>query len=218
MRIETTSRTLYDFDELSDEGKEKAREWWRQAENKCDFAEHVIDDAAEIAALLGIDLRKTPVKLGNGTVRYKPTIYWAGFSSQGDGACFEGLYSFRNKAAEAVGHHATQDAALRGIAISLDTIQAENNNSLWANIRYCGHYYHSNCMRIEVGTDAMDDDGAFLEVSRETSGIVAELLRDFADWIYSRLETEYNYLMSTEQVDENIRANGYEFLEDGTIA
>ena len=29
--IETTTRTLYKFDELSDEAKEKARDWYREA-------------------------------------------------------------------------------------------------------------------------------------------------------------------------------------------
>ncbi len=32
MRIETTTRTLYTFDELSDSAKERAREWYRRAQ------------------------------------------------------------------------------------------------------------------------------------------------------------------------------------------
>ncbi len=43
-------------------------------------------------------------------------------------------------------------------------------------------------------------------------------LRDFADWIYSQLEKEYEYQMSNECVDENIRANEYEFTEEGMRA
>jgi hypothetical protein len=40
-------------------------------------------------------------------------------------------------------------------------------------------------------------------------------MRDFADWIYSQLEKEYEWQNADEQVDDTIRANAYEFDEDG---
>lgn len=43
-------------------------------------------------------------------------------------------------------------------------------------------------------------------------------MREFADWIYSRLEAEYEYQNADEQVDESIRINEYEFAEDGNRA
>jgi hypothetical protein len=73
MRTETTTRTLYKFNELSDEAKEKAvsklydinvnHDWWED----------------EFACF------KDGLKQKGVTVK---NIYFTGFSSQGDGACF----------------------------------------------------------------------------------------------------------------------------------
>jgi hypothetical protein len=42
-------------------------------------------------------------------------------------------------------------------------------------------------------------------------------MRDFADWIYRQLESEYDYANSDESVDENILCNEYEFDENGKL-
>ena len=42
-----------------------------------------------------------------------------------------------------------------------------------------------------------------------------DLFRHFADWIYKRLENEWEYQNSDEAVDESIICNGYEFTKDG---
>lgn len=42
-----------------------------------------------------------------------------------------------------------------------------------------------------------------------------DALRSSMRWIYRQLEKENEYLTSDEHVDENIRANEYEFTEDG---
>jgi hypothetical protein len=47
---------------------------------------------------------------------------------------------------------------------------------------------------------------------------VTESLRDFADWIYRQLETEYEWRMADEQVDYAITANEYTFDESGRRA
>ena len=47
---------------------------------------------------------------------------------------------------------------------------------------------------------------------------LTDVFRSFAEWIRGRLEAEYEYLMSDELVDEMIRADGYEFDENGVIA
>ena len=47
---------------------------------------------------------------------------------------------------------------------------------------------------------------------------IRQLMRDFADWIYENLSNEYDYQTSDEVVEDAIRANGYEFDEDGGVA
>jgi hypothetical protein len=48
MRTETTTRTLYMFDELSDKAKDKAREWWRAGALDYAWWEFIFEDAESI--------------------------------------------------------------------------------------------------------------------------------------------------------------------------
>ena len=58
-----------------------------------------------------------------------------------------------------------------------------------------------------------DADGR--EVSADDDAAVLECARDFARWIYSRLESEHEYLTGDDSVSETLRANEYEFTADG---
>jgi hypothetical protein len=42
-------------------------------------------------------------------------------------------------------------------------------------------------------------------------------MRDFADWIYDRLEAEYEYLISDEYVDEYLNDSDNMYDESGAI-
>ena len=92
MRTETRTRTLYKLDELSSEAQQHALENQSRFESEDFDPEFVYDDAATIADLFGLDIRQTRETRMNGEHYYAPTIYYSGFSSQGDGACFEGRY------------------------------------------------------------------------------------------------------------------------------
>lgn len=209
MRDVTT--TLYKFSELkSDKAKAKARDWYRQFvfSDSSDW-ENVYEDADAMAKLIGIELDQRPYKTVGGGTRTEPAIYFSGFSSQGDGACFEGMYRYKKGAVKAVKDE-TDDAELIRIAQGLQDVQRRYFYKLRAECRHRGHYSHSGCMDVEVGH--ADD------LSRDLSGAEADirqLMRDFADWIYKQLEAEHDYLMSDEQVDDSLTANGYEFIEDG---
>lgn len=207
MRTKTVG--VYSFDELSDSAKEKARDWFRQGNLDHDWWEFVYEDAATIAEMLGIDLRQRPVKLHGGGTRYEPAIYFSGFSSQGDGACFEGTYSYKAGSAKAIKSHAPLDKELHRIADALQGEQRRAFYKLSANISHRGHYNHSGCMDIDVNSD---HPGEF------DADAIRSCLTDFADWIYRQLEKEYDYQNADEQIDENIRANDYEFDEDGERA
>lgn len=207
--IETTTRTLYKFDELSDEAKEKAHHWYREAGAGDQWWDCVYEDAQTLAGLLGISL---DYKHGHAP-HLSPAIWFAGFSSQGDGACFEGSYRYARDSVAAVKAHAPQDTELHRIAKGLQDVQRPHFYKLIATAKHRGHYYHSGYMQVEVehGDDLYRDIG-------DAEGDVIQLLRDFADWIHTRLEAEWDYLNADEQVDENIVANEYMFTEDGGIA
>jgi len=48
MRIETTTRNLYTFDELTDEAKENARNWWREGALNDEWYDFIYEDAERI--------------------------------------------------------------------------------------------------------------------------------------------------------------------------
>ena len=85
--------TVYQFPELSDAAKEKARSWYRELGPHDDWWDAVYEDFERVCEILSIRLKTTPVRLMGGGTRAKPCIWFSGFWSQGDGACFEGHVS-----------------------------------------------------------------------------------------------------------------------------
>lgn len=216
--MRTIQTKVFKYSELSDDAKSKARDWWRSASyNDNFFAETVYDDAANIGAIMGIDLRQTRKTARDGSPIYKPTIYYSGFSSQGDGACFESTYRYKKGALSAlrkhIGGESKGDKELLRICKALQDIQRKYFYRLQATTKHSGHYYHPRCMRVSVDyvgnyTDRETDKG---------EDEITQALRDFADWIYDQLESAYDCENSDENVAEVITINEYEFTEDGEI-
>ena len=208
--MKTRTINIYHFDELSTEAKQTAidshRSW-----NVQDFEwwESSFEGFAEAADLFGLDVRQTRKSLVGGGHRYDPTIFFSGFSSQGDGACFEGCYTYKKGALKATKQAFPADSELLRIVRDLQALQQRNFYQLTAAAKYRGGYNHSGCMNITVDRA---DGKAFSDDDEES---LKQLMRDFADWIYSCLEKEYDYLTSDEAVAESLRANGTEFTEDG---
>lgn len=209
MRDITT--TVYQYHELSDDAKEKARDWFREVSAGDDFfSESVFEDAATIADLMGLDIRRTPVKRGDGSSHWTPTIYWSGFYSQGDGACFEGSYRYKPGAVKAVTDYAPLDDELQRIALELQKAQKKCFYRLKASIKHRGHYYHEKSMSFSFDYDGQDDRN-----TSEAEEAIEEALSDFALWIYKQLRKEYEYQNSDDVAGETIAANEYEFDSEG---
>ena len=224
MRIKQTK--VYQYDELSDKAKEKARDWYR--EGSCEdsyWSESVIDDAATIAEFLGLDINQTAYKTMGGATKYKPTVYFSGFCSQGDGACIEGTWLADVKP-DKLKEHAPQDQELHRIVDGLAEIAKEYPDGYF-KVTHRGHYSHSGCTAFDVALPTEQENELeydspeykLLQVKLgEDEETLIELARDFMNWIYKQLKKEWDYQNSDEQVEESIRANEYEFLEDGTRA
>lgn len=197
MRIIETK--AYQLHELSSEAQEKAIDNFRYNERYPvhGWWEFVYDDVKPIAAMFGLEIDE---------------IYWSGFYSQGDGACFEGYYSYKAGGLKAVEEYAPTDMELYGIVKGLQDIQRRFFYGLTASTKHRGHYYHSGCMAVNVG----QRDFSYY-VNEDAESEVTNLLRQFADWIYSRLEDEHDYLMSDEAVRATIEDNEYEFDEEGNL-
>lgn len=217
---------VYQFDELSDAAKERARAWYRDASAGDNFfAKSVIEDAATVAALLGLDIRQRPVRLMGGGTRLEPAVYWSGFWSQGDGACCEGEWRADAVKRAELKDYAPQDKELHRIADEFARIATEWPDARFT-VKHRGHYSHENCTEFDfAGFNREDADGSFRELSpaeedaANTAGEdLTEAARDFMRWIYRQLEKAYEYENADEQVDEFIRANEYEFDEEGSRA
>lgn len=200
--------TVYEFDELDDSAKDKARDWYRQGAFDYDWYDFVFSDFEAICDILGVALRTNPVSLVGGARREEPQIFFTGFASQGDDACFAGSYAYRSGSSKAIRAYAPQDAKLHRIADALRDIQQPHFYKLSADIRHRGRYCHEYCMDITVERDGLD----FSEAAEEA---IIEALRDLARWLYRRLESEFDYLTSKPAVDEAIAANEYTFMENG---
>lgn len=208
---EIIETTVYQFGELSDAAKEKARAWYREGACDHDWHDFIFEDFGAICTILGITLKTRPVKLMGGGTRADPCIWFRGFWSQGDGACFEGIYAHAKGASTAIRSYAPKDAELHRIANVLQAVQRRNFYQLQADIRHRGHYYHEHCMSVAVERACPTAQG----MTKDAEDIVTEALRDLACWLYRQLEKEYEYQTSDAVIDETIVANAYTFTESG---
>jgi hypothetical protein len=203
---------VFDFDELDDDAREKAREWYRRSSLEDDWYEFEFEQFEAVCEILGITLRGRPVRRMDGGTNTKPSIFFSGFSSQGDGACFEGSYRYANSSARRIREHAPSENALHALADQLFAVQRRNFYELSASMRQTGRYCHENSMIISVQRDSSTGQ----DLSLADEDIVMEAMRDLARWLYRRLEAEYDYQLGDAQIDEALRASGQTFTEDGS--
>lgn len=208
---EIVETTVYRLDELDKSAKGRARDWYRQRAFDDDWYEFVYEDFEMICAILGVRLKTRSVALMGGGTRQKPRIYFSGFSSQGDGACFETYYSYEKDARRRIREHAPLDAELHRIADALQAIQRRNFYQLRAEATHHDRYYHEYSMAISVERESL----TYQDMTADAEEVVTEGLRDLARWLYRQLEREFEYQTSDEVIDEAITANEYTFTEAG---
>lgn len=194
--MRTITTKVYTFNELEDTAKEKARDWYRAGMFDYEWYDYVFEDAKRLGALMGWNIDK---------------IYFSGFSSQGDGACFEGSWSSENVKPGGVKIEAPRDKRLHAIATEFERLAL---SGLSCTVKQSGHYNHEGCTDFSIDVPETVDDSKV----EELKDALKENSRDFMRWIYRRLEAEYEYMSEDAQVDENITVNEYEFKADGTRA
>jgi len=173
---ETICTIVYQFPELSDAAKEKARSWYREAAFHDDWWDAVYDDFERICDILGVSLKTRAVRLMGGGTRQKPCIWFSGFSSQGDGACFEATVRHANGSARKIRTYAPKDQILHRIADRLHAVRRQNFYQLHADVTQRGRYYHEYCMTIDVTRDSPTGQPP----TNGSEEIVVEALRDLA--------------------------------------
>lgn len=184
---------VYKFPELSEQAKERAREWWRETQMSDDWHQWVIEDATRVFALAGFQIKE---------------ILYTGFWSQGDGACFVGSWGAEStKHPDEMKDHAPEDTELHAIATQMYQI-AQADPEAWAAVTHHGMNYHKYTAEFEVHLG----DRIVLP---DLEDRIIEAAREAMQWIYDRLEKEYEYQTSAEQIDMILTDMQYEFTETG---
>ena len=155
--------TVYQFDELDEKAKERARDWYRSAGLDYDWYESTYDDAAEV----GLEI----------------TGFDVGRGSECTGKLTE------------------------SVAESIKAI-LKNHGEM------CETY--KTATQFKAGLELLDPESD--EYDNELETLEKEYLEALCEDYLSILRAEFEYLYTAESVDENILANEYEFLEDGTRA
>lgn len=209
MRTETVVRTLYQYSELSDEAKEKAREWYRDdgGDSFQWVAQDIIENAARMGELMGLNLNQRPVTLVSGKTRYDPAVYFD--LGRGGGTSFEATYRYRKGAVKAIKAE-TNDVELIRIATELQKAQRKQFYKLYA---VCSTSHRHSSLVVEVE----HTDDRYRDVS-DAAEDIKEALSDFAHWIYKNLCRVEEWVYSDEYAEEAIINNDYEFTEDGEAA
>lgn len=136
-------------------------------------------------------------------------IYFSGFSSQGDGAMFEGYVDDWSK-------------FLASINAPECFNHAEIYGDLMFSVKHHGHYYHSNSTSYstdmnlnnfyEGGTIRRHAMDALIEECEEKQDELwdscEEAFKGHMDQLYSNLKQEYDYLTSDEHVLESLIDTG----------
>jgi hypothetical protein len=189
---------VFEYHELTPKAQEKARQWFRDAIEF--FYDNVVEDATQIGGLMGINIDK---------------VFFSGFWSQGDGACFEGNWdAARLKEIGKVKAYAPKDAELHRIEAELGRIAKEFPYSFY-RVKHSGHYSHDGCTHFTVEIKDANDDEILSPEANKAADDLIKISRDFMKWIYRTLEKEYEWQFADEQLIDSIKSNGYTFTAEG---
>ncbi len=190
--METRTYKVYLFKHLTNEVKEKALERYRLINVEDSFwYEPTLDEWKIKLASLGYDDAK---------------IYFRGFGSQGDGACFEARIEMKNwlRAHSLV-------RKFNGLHAFSDFISC--------SLVHGGLYYHSQSTHVsyEVGYDTGFVHGELYKHMAKVEALILEERKSLGDKLYRKLEKIYYERTSDEAVKDTLITNEYFFTEDGKI-
>jgi hypothetical protein len=210
------------FDDLPDAAKARAREQWREHELDTGWWDDTYRGAMEVGALMGCEIGDSVSRTVGGKSRSDPDIWFRGFSSQGDGACWSG-YLDTGRLAGAVARvkdYAPQDEDLHALAV-----QAEALHGVITAVQVANRLSQDDpdWPDVEIGMRIIvDSNERYYCTKVDTSLLPGEIeeaanqfVDGFASWIYHQLEAEYDWRLDDQQIDEAIRASGREFYGDG---
>jgi hypothetical protein len=211
MRTITTNTNVYEFRELPPEAQKKAIEAAQSDPYRLEypwFDIFVEDFVTETLAKEGWDTSTNEV-------------FFSGFSSQGDGACFDGSLNILTY----LTYYKLTDK------FPLITKLVTDGPYVWGKIhcnRYATYYSHERTRYFELDHDSEDtirlDGGLAEDQLADFTLEIKALEKDIEDnrlqlahELYRSLEKEYDYLNSDEYIIDDFINNDTEFTLDGKI-
>jgi len=211
--MRTKETTVYQYNELSEKAKERARDWFRERNLEYDWYESDYEALQTLGRLFGmeVDLKRT---------------YFNGFYSQSSGCSFEAdidivkmfecirLESWKEEFPNVEFRFPTQTKNMlrvMKIAELLDVRGSVSNANRETAVRVNLDWDSTDCSGMK-SRDRID------EVMREIEEYTQDVAEEINNWFYRWLESDYEYLQSDESIEEGIIANEYEFDEDGRRA
>jgi hypothetical protein len=186
--MRTIRTKIYSFNELSKAAQETALDKLRYINTYDDnWHDFMSEDFQEQLKEVGFDDAK---------------IQFSGFSSQGDGLCFDAKIDALKFAETTNEKRAAR--LINNNYISEFTIEKTS---------FANQYSHEKTRYVDYDSTDYNNINEVLEnLCDKIEKKRLELCEDF----YKRLEKSYYYLQSDEVVKETILANDYEFLSNGT--
>jgi len=178
--------TSYKFSELSDEAKETAREWYRRGALDYEWWDGVYDDAARVF------LKITGFDLGRGhecTAKFTRSA-------------IETARAIVKDHGEGTETRKLAEEYLEGGKTTVDW--------LCTGCGYDNAHERTACR--DCGEEKTGDEDLDWENAEDTN---REFLRNLCGAYWDILNTEYEYRLSDECVDEDIEANEYDFDANG---
>lgn len=193
----------YYVDELPETVRVEVLEKYRDWNITDEWWDFVYEDAKRMGALMGITIDE---------------IRFSGFSSQGDGASFNGRYNYDPEAVENIKAECC-DPVLITIATGFTQLQVTvkllYGITYFASVGFTSDMYcHSATMRTTFNENDFPENQDIDELVQIDIKVEA-LLQQFADWIYDQLSAESEYLESDEAIIESLNSNGLKFNLDG---
>lgn len=208
MRTATVEYKVYKYGELSDKAKEKVKEWYLEGRNAYIFTEDCEEDLHNLFGENDLNVQ-----------------YSLGYC-QGDGFNIYGKISAHSILNCLENHNGgTQLEEFE------DVLTAKEKATILHYAEECGDIElpinHRYCYCIAGHTDIADDWEYQLENYSGYKNINKEVLEKFESVVHGIFEKlcksyeeqgyDYFYEISEEDLEEMCEANGYEFLEDGTV-
>ena len=162
---------VFDYDQLPDDVKKKLLQEESESLAEIWQYDHLVDEFKERLEAIGF---------------MEPNVWYSGFGSQGDGACFDADVDF--------------EKVCKHLGITCEA----GDEWVCEVLKINHHYVHEKSRRIELNNGGIADD-VVLKLEEQIEELRLGLCKEF----YMLLEVDYDSQISEEACLEGLRSRGY---------